>query len=176
MPLSEEAFTALVDAGCDGCGAKKLTVLAIVAEKVPLLNGEIFGDPSWGYKGEDLVRGTYRVVCNACKKDLFLSTSCPHCGAAGGIERALEGENAFLLPRACAGCGSRQLSALALVPARIDVAEKNKATGSDAEASAQLDLSGYDRCDPAVLNGILWHICKPGEPLPPPVRSIHWSQ
>jgi hypothetical protein len=119
MPLSEEAFTALVDAGCDGCGAKKLTVSAIVAERLPLLNGEIFGDPSWGYKGEDLVRGTYRIVCNACKKDLFLSTSCPHCGAPGGIDRALEGENAFLLPRACAGCGSRQLSALALVPARI---------------------------------------------------------
>jgi Fe-S cluster biogenesis protein NfuA len=119
MPLSEEAFTALVDGGCDGCGVKKLTVLAIVGERLPLLNGEIFGEPSWGYKGEDLVRGTYRIVCNGCEKELFVSTSCPQCDASDGIGRALERENAFPLPRACAGCGSRQLTAHALVPARI---------------------------------------------------------
>jgi YVTN family beta-propeller protein len=67
-------------------------------------------------------------------------------------------------------------SPFALEPARIDMAEKNKTTGPDAEASAKLDLSGYDRCDPTALNLILWHMCKPGELLPAPVRSIHWSQ
>ena len=60
------------------------------------------------------------------------------------------------------------------VAPRIDLADKNKPNGPDAEASAKLDFSGYDLCDPAVLNGILWHMFKPGSPLPAPVRSVHW--
>ena len=62
------------------------------------------------------------------------------------------------------------------MPARIELAERNKPTGPDAEASAKLDFSHYDLCDPAVLNGILWHMYKPSEPLPAPVRSMHWSR
>jgi DNA-binding beta-propeller fold protein YncE len=61
-----------------------------------------------------------------------------------------------------------------LVRPRIDLAEKNGSTGVDAEASAKLDLSGYDRCDPAALNSILWHIYKPGTAMPAPVRAVHW--
>ena len=64
MPLSEEAFTALVDAGCLDCKSKKLTVETYVAQQLPLLGGEVYGSPSWGYKGEDLVRGTYRIACD----------------------------------------------------------------------------------------------------------------
>ena len=62
------------------------------------------------------------------------------------------------------------------VEAHIDLAEKNPPVGLDAEASAKLDFTGYDRCDPATLNAILWHMFKPDVPLPAPVRSVHWLQ
>jgi RNA polymerase subunit RPABC4/transcription elongation factor Spt4 len=119
MPLSEEAFTILVDAGCPACGSKKLAIEALVAQWLPLLAGEPFGAPSWGYKGEDLVRGTYRIACDGCKKELFTASECPRCGGAGGIARALERENAFPLPTACARCASEQLTVTAFVPAVV---------------------------------------------------------
>src|SRR5271168_302564 len=103
MPLSEEAFTLLVNAGCPACGGKALAIEAFVPQKVPLLGGEPYGSPSWGYKGEELVRGTYRIACE-CKKELYAATACSRCDAEGGVERALAGESAFPLPRACAGC------------------------------------------------------------------------
>ena len=117
MPLTEEAFTALVDVGCRDCGGKKLLVKAVVAQKIPLLDGEPYGTPSWGYKGEDLVRGTYLIACETCKKELFTATSCPRCDAEGGLERALEAENTLSLPRTCNRCKSELLTALAFVPA-----------------------------------------------------------
>jgi hypothetical protein len=118
MPLSEEAFTALVDAGCLACESKRLSIKALVAQTVPLLAGEPYGPPSWGYKGEDLVRGTYRIVCEGCKRGVFEATACPRCEAEGGVERALEGENTFPLPLRC-NCGSELLVAMAFVPAFV---------------------------------------------------------
>ncbi len=119
MPLSEEAFTALVDTGCTTCGSRRLTIESLVVQKLPLLAGEPFGPPSWGYKGEELVHGTYRIACDGCKKVLFTSTTCPRCDAAGGVARALETENAFPLPASCGGCKSEQLTATAYVPAVV---------------------------------------------------------
>jgi hypothetical protein len=119
MALSEEAFTALVDAGCLACASKKLTIETIVAQRVPLLGGESYGSPSWGYKGEDLVRGTYKITCAECKKDLYTATACPRCDAEGGVERALEAENAFPLPVSCTGCGCELITAMAYVPATV---------------------------------------------------------
>jgi hypothetical protein len=119
MPLTEEAFTALVDTGCNACRSKKLVIEAIVVQSLPLHAGEPFGPPSWGYKGEDLVRGTYRIACDGCKKELFTASACPRCDAAGGVERALEAENAFPLPAACASCKSELLTATAYVPAVV---------------------------------------------------------
>lgn len=119
MALSEQAFTALVDAGCTACASKRLSVEAIVAQKVPLLGGEVYGSPSWGYKGEDLVRGTFRIACDGCKKELFAATACSRCDAAGGVERALERENRFPLPVSCAKCGSELVTAMAYVPATV---------------------------------------------------------
>jgi hypothetical protein len=119
LPLTEEAFTVLVDSGCTGCRSKKLVVDAIVAQRIPLLAGEPFGPPSWGYKGEDLVGGTYRIACDGCKKVLFTATACPRCEAEGGVERALAEESSFPLPKVCASCGSEQLTATAYVPARV---------------------------------------------------------
>jgi len=119
VPLSEDAFAALVDAGCPDCKTKKLTIEALVVQWLPLLAGEPFGAPSWGYKGEDLVRGTYRIACDGCKRELFTSSVCPQCGAAHGVRRALDNENAFPLPEACASCASEQVRVTAFVPARV---------------------------------------------------------
>jgi len=113
MPLSEEAFTALVDAGCLDCKSKKLTVETYVAQQLPLLGGEVYGSPSWGYKGEDLVRGTYRIACAGCTKELFTATACPRC------EAPVEAENDFPLPTSCTGCGSELVTATAYVPAVV---------------------------------------------------------
>jgi DNA-binding beta-propeller fold protein YncE len=70
----------------------------------------------------------------------------------------------------------RDFSPYDRVPPRLDLAERNKPSGPDAQASAKLDLSGYDRCDPAALNAILWHLYKPDTVMPAPVRSVHWLQ
>ena len=117
--LSESAFAAIVEAGCPSCRAKKLTIEALLVEKVPLLAGEVFGSPSWAYKGEDFVRGTYRIECHGCRTEIFSATTCPRCGAAGGLTRALERLSDFHLPRACEHCGSEQLTAKAFAPARV---------------------------------------------------------
>ena len=119
MPLSEADFSALVDAGCDACGSKSVRVEALVAQKIPLLGGEPYGAPSWGYKGEDLVNGTYRISCEGCGRDLYTSSVCPLCESGDGIARALENENAFPLPAKCASCGNEMLTANAYVPATV---------------------------------------------------------
>jgi hypothetical protein len=119
MPLTEEAFTALVNGGCLACNSKSVVIEALVTQKLPLLAGEVYGSPSWAYKGEELVRGTYRVACDDCKKELFAATACPRCNAADGVERALAGESAFPLPRSCTRCGSELLTAMAVVPALV---------------------------------------------------------
>ncbi len=136
MPLSEEAFTALVDAGCPTCQSKKLTVDALVAQRMPLLTGEPYGIPSWGYKGEDLVHGTYRIACERCKNALYTSSTCPRCAAAGGVERALASENAFPFPLSCASCGSEQLIVTAIVPAAV-VYEGTRANKARARAAPE---------------------------------------
>jgi hypothetical protein len=119
MRLSEAAFTDIVDAGCPKCRSKRVTVETYVAQKLPLMGGEPYGAPSWGYKGEELVHGTYRIACTECDHELFADAGCPRCDAAGGLERALEAENAFPLPTKCLGCGSELLTATAYVPATV---------------------------------------------------------
>jgi hypothetical protein len=119
MPLSEADFTALVEAGCDVCGEKSVTVDASVAQKIPLLGGEPYGAPSWAYKGEELVNGTYRIACHGCDREIYSSSACPLCESADGIARALENENAFPFPDKCKSCGNEMLTANAYVPARV---------------------------------------------------------
>lgn len=119
MRLTESAFTALVDEGCPACGGKKLTVEALVAQKVPLLAGEVYGSPSWAYKGEELVHGTFRVACHGCTRELYASSGCPRCDAEGKLEHVLESPNAFALPVRCDGCGSEQIAVTAYVPVTV---------------------------------------------------------
>jgi hypothetical protein len=140
MPLTEEAFTTLVDAGCLECRSKKLVVEALVVEKLPLLAGELHGSPSWGYKGEDFVRGTYRIACDACDKELYAASLCPVCDAKGGVERALAHGSAFALPTKCAACESELLMATAYVPARVAY---DGSRAGKARAQAKPDEEGF---------------------------------
>lgn len=119
MALTEAAFTELVDAGCPACKAQNLTVETYVAQRLPLLGGELYGSPSWGYKGEDLVQGTYRIACAECEHEIFASKSCPRCDTADMLESVLETENGFPLPIACTACKSELLTASAYVPATV---------------------------------------------------------
>ena len=143
MPLSEEEFTAIVDRGCPHCKGAHLELEALVVQRMPLLEGEPYGSPSWGYKGEDLVRGTFRIACDGCKAELYAATgwrnrmptasrcnrrwsmpactcrTCPRCDATDGVARALDTENALPLPTGCTGCGSKLVTATAYVPAVV---------------------------------------------------------
>lgn len=119
MALSEAAFTELVEAGCSSCKSRRVVVESYVAQTLPLMGGEVYGSPSWGYKGEDLVRGTFRVTCKDCERELYTSTACPRCEAADALPRALETENAFPLAVSCTGCKSELLVATAYVPATV---------------------------------------------------------
>ena len=65
------------------------------------------------------VRGTFRIACDRCKKELFTATACPRCAAPDGVARALSTENAMPLPTGCTGCGSKLVTATAYVPAVV---------------------------------------------------------
>jgi hypothetical protein len=133
VPLSEETFAALVEAGCSQCSVKRLRVESFVVQRLALLGGEPYGAPVWGYKGEDLVRGTYRIGCESCGRELYTASDCSRCGAEGGVERALEKESALVFPPACARCGNERLDATAFVPALV-VYEGKRAKKAHARA------------------------------------------
>lgn len=119
MRLTEAAFTELVDGGCPACKGKRLTVESYVAQRLPLMGGELYGAPSWGYKGEHLVHGTYRIACASCDHALFTDTGCPRCDAPDMLATILEAENAFPLPVSCTGCKSELVNVTAYVPATV---------------------------------------------------------
>jgi hypothetical protein len=58
------------------------------------------------------------------------------------------------------------------LPAQIDLEAKNPARTALARMSEKLDLSGYDRSDPALMNEILWRHTHPGLKMPPVVVGI----
>jgi len=119
MRLTEAAFTEIVDGGCPACQSKRVTVDTYVAQKLPLMGGELYGSASWGYKGEHLVHGTYRIACKDCGHELFADAGCPRCDAPDSLAKILETENTFPLPISCTGCGSELVNALAYVPATV---------------------------------------------------------
>ena len=119
MPLTEAEFTILADRGCPACSGRKLLIETLVTESVPLLGGEVYGKPTWSYKGEHLVEGTFRIACEACAHEIWTATACPRCAAEGGVARALETTNDFPLPQRCNECGDERMTAQAIVPARV---------------------------------------------------------
>ena len=119
MRLTEAAFTEIVDGGCPSCKSKRVTVEAYVAQRLPLMGGELYGAPSWGYKGEQLVHGTYLLACADCQSELFADRGCPRCDAPDTLAQILEAENAFPLPVSCTGCQSELVTLTAYVPATV---------------------------------------------------------
>jgi len=124
MPLSEPELAALVERGCPRCSSTKLVVSAYVAQRLPLLEGEVYGRTSWAYKGEDLVRGTFEIACHACRAKVYETADCFLCGRAGGLHEALERETQLPLPRACGRCEGPRVDALAYVPIAVVYAQK----------------------------------------------------
>lgn len=124
MPLSEAELEKIVVAGCPSCQSRELVVSAYVAQSLSLLEGEVYGRPGWAYKGEDLVRGTYAIVCPSCRTEIYRTEACFLCGAEGGIARALDAENDFELPTACGRCDDPRLDARAYVPIDVRYAQK----------------------------------------------------
>jgi YVTN family beta-propeller protein len=58
------------------------------------------------------------------------------------------------------------------IPAKIDLEAKNPERTALARLSEKLDLTGYDRGDPKLMNEILWRHTHPGKPIPPVVLGI----
>lgn len=140
MPLSESKFTSLVEAGCPSCPGKRLVIEALVEQRLTLLEGEPYGAPAWGYKGEELAAGTTSIACGSCKKVLFSATACPRCDAAGGVARAMTTENAFAIPEACEECGCEEIMVRAWVPAIVGYDGKR---ASKARAQATQEEPGF---------------------------------
>ena len=65
------------------------------------------------------MRGTYRIACESCKKELFATTGCPMCNAEGGVDRALNEADPAPLAVTCNACGGDLLVATAFVPALV---------------------------------------------------------
>jgi hypothetical protein len=58
------------------------------------------------------------------------------------------------------------------LPARIDLNAKNPARTLLSKMSERLDLSGYDRSDPGLMNEILWRHTHPERKMPPVVVGV----
>lgn len=64
------------------------------------------------------------------------------------------------------------LSPFSLLPAQVDLDAKNPRHGPGALASARMDFSQYDRCNPDTLNRLLWRAVKgPSVPYPRLARA-----
>ena len=64
------------------------------------------------------------------------------------------------------------LTPFRVLPARVNLGEKNGATAYGAALSAKMDWSRYDNIDEDALNRILWHSIKGvDKPMPAPVRG-----
>jgi hypothetical protein len=117
--LTEATFTERVERGCAACGAKKLLITSYVEGSFPLIGGEPTGAVTWAYKGESFVDGVFAIRCAECKGEVFSDARCPRCNAEGGLARALETENAHVVPKACPGCGIDSVTYRAFVPASV---------------------------------------------------------
>lgn len=109
----------LLARGCTECSSKRFEFRTYVAQALPVQGGEPVGKAKWAYDGEAFVEGVFEVKCAECAATQFDSPSCPSCGAADGLARALESENGYPAPEECAACGASDLSFFALVPAEV---------------------------------------------------------
>lgn len=115
--LTPEKLEELITHGCTSCNGKRLAFQMYVDARLPLMEGEPVGRVTWAYDGEAFVDGVYAVQCAACQTTVFSADVCPRCHAEGGLERALETENAYDVPLACPRCEHQEISYFAMVPA-----------------------------------------------------------
>jgi hypothetical protein len=114
--VTKEKLDELIAAGC-ACGSKRLTFSTYVDARLPLMQGEPVGKLTWAYDGEAFCDGIYEVRCATCAASLFSSDVCPRCHAEGGLEKALNAENAYDVPEACGRCQRQEITYFAMVPA-----------------------------------------------------------
>lgn len=117
MPLSEAEFTVLVETGCPCKG--ELLVRAMLLQKLEQYRGELLGEPTWGYKGEELVRGTFAIECVRCKASLYQSEECSRCGHPAGVTLAEDSESELQAPESCPECAGDKLTLSAFVPGKV---------------------------------------------------------
>jgi len=105
--------------GCSACAGTSLRFRAYVDAGVPLMAAEPVGRLYWAYNGERFVDGVFEIACTKCSVVLFASDVCPRCHAAGGLEVALDAENAYPAPKACPRCAGQEVRLIAFVPAKV---------------------------------------------------------
>lgn len=117
--LDEAGLDRLVAAGCEACGAHKLTFSTFVDGLLPIMAAEPVGKITWVYDGEKFVDGVFEVRCTVCNKLVFGADVCPRCHSEGGLARALETTNTWPVPAACTECEGEELRYIALLPASV---------------------------------------------------------
>jgi ribosomal protein S27E len=138
--LDEPGLERLVEAGCAGCGSKKLVFRGYLDAALPLMGGEPVGRLAWAYDGEKFVDGVFEVACAACGDVVFAAEVCPRCHAPAGLARALEATNGWPAPDRCPGCDDEQVRFVAFVPARVTYEGKR---AERAQTSVELHDPGF---------------------------------
>jgi RNA polymerase subunit RPABC4/transcription elongation factor Spt4 len=108
-----------LSSGCSACAGTSLRFRAYVDAGVPMMAAEPVGKLYWAYDGEKFVDGVFEIACTKCSVVLFASDVCPRCHGAGGLEVALEAENAYPAPKACPRCAGQEVRLIAFVPAKV---------------------------------------------------------
>jgi hypothetical protein len=117
--LTVADLEALLSTGCTACAGTSLRFRTYVDAGLPMMAAEPVGKLYWAYNGERFVDGVFEIRCSACSAVVFSSEVCPRCHAPGGLENALETENAYPAPKECPSCGGQEVRLIAFVPAKV---------------------------------------------------------
>ena len=115
--LDQQAFDALVRAGCPACKAPTLEIRSFIDRAIGMMAAEPTDAGRWVHDGEKFVDGTYRIRCAACAHVVWESDICPRCNAAGGLATALDTTSKLEPWKRCPQCNELSMLAVALVPA-----------------------------------------------------------
>lgn len=110
MPLTAEALSQIVAAGCPACRRNHLAVRALVGGELTVLDGEPVSRVEWTYEREHFAERVYRVDCTECRHVIYEGADCPRCGARGAVGRAVEGRHGLPPLAACPDCGHGELT------------------------------------------------------------------
>ena len=149
--LDQDAFDAIVRAGCSACGATPLEIRSFIDRSLVMMAADPENEGRWAHDGEKFVDGTYRIACTSCGHVAFESELCPRCNAAGGLARALAEPSRLRVPKRCPHCNELQLLAVALVPASARGGDKPKQLVDYGDAGYHLVAYACHDCDNAVV-------------------------